>query len=71
MAGYPRAKVTYFVATGYDGNAKDFVVGRTSYAYLGRGVADIYLFLTDTGDTWVYAYIYVSDVPTTTPPRVV
>jgi len=29
VAGYPRAKVTYFVATGYDANAKDFVVGRT------------------------------------------
>jgi hypothetical protein len=68
VAGYPRAKVTYFVATGYDANAKDFVVGRTNYAYLGKGVADIYLFFTDTGDPWVYAYIYVSDVPTTTPP---
>jgi hypothetical protein len=68
VAGYPRAKVTYYVATGYDANAKDFVVGRTNYAYLGMGVADIYLFFTDTGDPWVYAYIYVSDVPTTTPP---
>ena len=68
VAGYPRAKVTYFVATGYDANAKDFVVGRTNYAYLGKGVADIYLFFTNTGDPWVYAYIYVSDVPTTTPP---
>ena len=68
VAGNPRAKVTYFVATGYDANAKDFVVGRTDYAYLGRGVADIHLFFTDTGDPWVYAYIYVSDVPTTTPP---
>jgi hypothetical protein len=68
VAGYPRAKVTYFVATGYDANAKDFVVGRTNYAYLGRGVADIYLFFTNTGDPWVYAYIYASDVPTTTPP---
>jgi hypothetical protein len=68
VAGYPRAKVTYFVATGYDANAKDFVVGRTNYAYLGKGVADIYLFFTDTGDPWVYAYIYASDVPTTTPP---
>jgi hypothetical protein len=68
VAGYPRAKVTYFVATGYDANAKDFVVGRTNYAYLGKGVADIYLFFTNTGDPWVYAYIYVSDVPSTTPP---
>jgi len=59
VAGYPRAKVTYFVATGYDANAK---------AYLGKGVADIYLFFTNTGDPWVYAYIYASDVPTTTPP---
>jgi hypothetical protein len=67
VAGYPRAKVTYFVATGYDANAKDFVVGRTNYAYLGKGVTDIYLFFTDTGDPWVYAYIYASDVPTTTP----
>jgi hypothetical protein len=68
VAGYPRAKVTYFVATGYDANAKDFVVGRTNYAYLGKGVTDIYLFFTNTGDPWVYAYIYVSDVPSTTPP---
>lgn len=68
VAGYPRAKVTYFVATGYDANAKDFVVGRTNYAYLGKGVADIYLFFTNTGDPWVYAYIYVSDVPSATPP---
>jgi hypothetical protein len=68
VAGYPSAKVTYFVATGYDANAKDFVVGRTNYAYLGRGVTDIYLFFTNTGDPWVYAYIYASDVPTTTPP---
>jgi hypothetical protein len=68
VAGYPRAKVTYFVATGYDANAKDFVIGRTSYAYLGKGVADIYLFFTNTGDPWVYAYIYASDVPTSTPP---
>jgi hypothetical protein len=68
VAGYPRAKVTYFVATGYDANAKDFVADRTNYAYLGKGITDIYLFFTNTGDPWVYAYIYVSDVPTTTPP---
>jgi hypothetical protein len=69
VAGNPRAKVTYFVATGYDANAKDFVVGRTNYAYLGKGVADIYLFFTNTGDPWVYAYIYASDVSSATPPR--
>ena len=60
------APVTYFNATGYSNN--DFVVGRTTWAYLGYGVSDVYVAVRGGAGGTIRFSLCPYDAPTSAPP---